>query len=198
MSKTVETINQSEERLLLELLAKVESTPRKIIKAARNYALTVLMLDAGLRVGELVLLRIEQLYFAGSPVNLLEIENDQAKYGSGRHLPLSSRVKYSIQTMYELVWIAYAETPDLYAFFSVDPEVHMTVRQVQKVIESASLAALGRKIHPHILRHTFATKLMRKCPMRVVQQLLGHKSLSSTQVYTHPNSEDLQKAIDSL
>ncbi|GAH96402.1 unnamed protein product, partial [marine sediment metagenome] len=55
-----------------------------------------------------------------------------------------------------------------------------------------------REIHPHILRHTFATRLMSKTSMRVVQELLGHKNLSSTQIYTHPNNADLQEAIDSL
>lgn len=49
-----------------------------------------------------------------------------------------------------------------------------------------------------MLRHTFATRLMQKTNIRVVQQLLGHKSLSSTQVYTHPNADDLQKAIENL
>jgi integrase/recombinase XerC len=49
-----------------------------------------------------------------------------------------------------------------------------------------------------MLRHTFATNLMRTTNARVVQQLLGHKNLSSTQIYTHPNQQDLKKAIDSL
>ncbi|GAH69734.1 unnamed protein product, partial [marine sediment metagenome] len=52
--------------------------------------------------------------------------------------------------------------------------------------------------HPHMLRHTFASKLMRVTSMRTVQELLGHSSITSTQIYTHPNEDDKKKAIKGL
>ncbi|GAJ07905.1 unnamed protein product, partial [marine sediment metagenome] len=53
-------------------------------------------------------------------------------------------------------------------------------------------------VHPHMLRHTFATRIVRKSSTAIAQQLLGHRYLSSTQVYVNPSQDDLAEAIEQL
>ncbi|MFO7775265.1 MAG: tyrosine-type recombinase/integrase, partial [Candidatus Hydrogenedentota bacterium] len=72
----------------------------------------------------------------------------------------------------------------------------LTTRSVQRVIERYAREALpGRTdISPHTLRHTFATHMLDAgADLRVVQELLGHESLSSTQIYTHVSVERLRE-----
>ncbi len=164
----------------------------------RNYTMALLMLDAGLRVGELIKLRQDQLWYVNGPVGSLVIEKDQAKNRNERTVPITLRLHDAIDKMHRDWWLDCVVLGERSAFYRSSCQYPLTVRQVQRIIKAAGVLSIGREIHPHILRHTFATRLMSKTSMRVVQQLLGHSNLTSTQIYTHPNNTDLQEAIDSL
>jgi integrase/recombinase XerC len=71
----------------------------------------------------------------------------------------------------------------------------LTVRQVQRLVKGYALkAGLEKRVHPHLVRHTFATHLLDGgADLRVVQELLGHTSLTSTQVYTHVSQAHARK-----
>lgn len=78
--------------------------------------------------------------------------------------------------------------------------VGIGIRALQKAINKYSLQGIGRKIKFHTLRHSGATWYLnvKKVPIRYIQILLGHSSISTTQIYTHVNPSDLQKEFDAL
>lgn len=184
-------------KLLYELLENYPNT-NYTGKGIRNHTIALLMLDAGLRVGEVVQLRISDLYFNSVPVTSIIIRQEIAKNKTERIIPVSHRLSNALKNH-----LASLRTPNIYAnesycFRSVNSGKPLTTRQVERIIRSAAEKSLGRPVHPHVLRHTFASNLMRVTDMRTVQELLGHKQLSSTQIYTHPNAEDKRKAIESI
>jgi integrase/recombinase XerC len=71
----------------------------------------------------------------------------------------------------------------------------LTIRWIQKLVHSyAKLVGLEKNVHPHVLRHTFATHMLDGgADLRVVQELLGHADLSSTQIYTHVTKQQARK-----
>jgi site-specific recombinase XerD len=71
----------------------------------------------------------------------------------------------------------------------------LSMRGIQKILKHHALASgLEKNIHPHVLRHTFATHMLDGgADLRVVQELLGHADLSSTQIYTHVTKQQARK-----
>lgn len=199
MSKgKVESLTDEEQTKLVSFFNHKASLTYNRESHFRDQCMFLLMLDAGLRVGEVVKLVIRDLHFAGSPVGVLSVRPEIAKTKTERSIPVSIRLRDSIQDMWLQVWQHWNIMPVTFAFVGSKAGESLSIRQVRYVIQNAGIVSIGRPVHPHALRHTFATRLMRKCNIRVVQQLLGHKSLLSTQIYTHPNNQDLQTAIDSL
>lgn len=198
MSKPVNPLNFEEsEKLLNEILAPgaQETNPNRNF---RNHLITLLMLDAGLRVGEAVQLTIGQLWQFDQAIATLDLRAEQTKTKQPRSIPLTSRTRAAIRKYLLLSGMSLHKFGDDMVFTNPRNQKALTTRTMEYMIEKAAIAALGRKIHPHQLRHTFATNLMRVCPMPIVQKLLGHKRLSSTQVYQHPNNLDLTNAIDAM
>lgn len=198
MTRTPKTLTVMESNALLDALFGKRRTQKQKRRGIRNFTMGLTMLDVGLRVGELVKLRISDLQVAGSIVNSLRITGDIAKGGRERIVPLSDRVRHAIELMQVHYWSAADKFVNYWAFGAINSSTHVTTRQVERIVRSAAMAAIGRPIHPHVLRHTFASRLMRTTNIRVVQELLGHQHVTTTQIYTHPNQEDLKKAIDNL
>ncbi len=198
MSPAPKTLTVTECHQLLAALLVKEGTKKQFRKGVRNHLMAMLMLDAGLRVGEVVRLKMTDLYFAGGPVSTITIGSDIAEKDCTRNIPVSLRLSDALQTMNNYWWWNEDNKQMYCAFYTNDPTCALTTRQVERIIRAAALKCLGRPVHPHTLRHTFGTRLMRKTNSRIVQELLGHKNLSSTQIYTHPNGEDLKQAIDAV
>lgn len=197
-TKPPKTIDPEEASRLLTILSSEGSGFGRGIFRTRNHTMALLMLDTGIRVGELVKLRLWDLYFGDHPVRNLIVKPEIAKTGKERVIPVSERLYDALLKMHSRYWSKFKSCAGCYAFFNELPNEPLSVRQVERIISTAGMAATGRKVTPHTLRHTFGTKLMRTSPTPVVQSLLGHARLSSTQIYQHPNHEDLKNAIDSL
>jgi len=198
MSKSVQTLTAEQcERFLIELLpAGCGGYGNR--EHTRNYTMALLMLDAGLRVGEVVGLTRGCLMFADHFCDVVAIPDNLSHNKVGRKVPLTQRLKDTVQEMNNLYWKPDGVELIGHAFYRTFPSCGISARQVQRIIKYAAIDSIGIAITPHTLRHTFATRLMEKVSLRIVQELLGHKSIQSTQVYTHPNSEHLKSAIESL
>jgi integrase/recombinase XerD len=182
---------------LLEELRVSQGTEKQLVRGIRNFSMGIVMLESGVRVAELCSLRVDDLWFADQPVSNLVVRKEIAKNKKERQIPISVTLRDAILLLDSMIWSTAKATYGCYAFFARAPHIPLSTRSVERVILWAGQASLNIDVTPHMLRHTFGSRMMRKTNARVVQALLGHSSLQSTQIYMHPNSEDLKKAIDS-
>ncbi len=197
-TKPPKTLSNAECEQLLEELKKHQPTDWSRRRCYRDIAMALLMLDAGLRVGEVVQLKISDLIYENVPVSGILVRREIAKRQSERVVKVTLHLSLAIEQMWNFVWQQDGRAPDSNAFYSSRRKERLSYQNVELIIKAAGKRALHRDISPHTLRHTFATRLMRKANIRVVQELLGHKRLSSTQIYTHPDQEDKDRAIEKM
>jgi integrase/recombinase XerD len=145
-------------------------------------ALVMLLYSAGLRVGELIRLRPEDL----EPERGL-IRVRRAKGRKDRYTLLSDRALGAARGHWKL------QPASPWLFPGSRPEAHITARTVQKIVRTiARQAGIERKVTPHVLRHSFATHLLEAgTDLRYIQMLLGHASTRTTEIYTHVSQRDL-------
>lgn len=167
-------------------------------KKARNVLAILFMLDAGLRVGEVIGVSYHDAYYNNAPVNTLILKPAIAKRHKEREIPLTHRLQFALQRFCpgRLLIENFPLTQKLISRTPQGPP--LTTRAIEKITENSGMRSLGFPIHPHMLRHTWATRLLKLTDIRTVQILLGHAHLSSTQIYTHPNSDDMKTAIGKL
>ena len=198
MSNTPKTLNVTEQHQLLDALLCKDAPHKSFRKGIRNYLIGCLMLEAGLRVGEVVALKMSHLYFNDKPVQTLLLTPEITKNHKERSMPVSTRLKEALEEYYNEHPYLEGLQDNHSVWYRLCSNNTLTTRQVERVINTGGYKAFGRPVHPHMLRHTFASKLMRVTDMRTVQELLGHSNITSTQIYTHPNEDDKKKAIAGL
>lgn len=156
----------------------------------RNYAIFMIILSAGLRVSEVVSL------------DLLDFQEDsllvQGKGGKERKVFLSPTAVNALEDYLQLRKNIKAKIGHENALFlSARQNKRLAVITVQKMIQKTfHLQGMeGRHLSAHKLRHTAATHLLREgVNLRVIQEILGHESLATTQIYTHVEADDLRQA----
>lgn len=165
----------------------------------RDHMMIFFCLSTGLRNNELISLDILDVFNYGCFLKVLDLRKVTTKNKKKRSIPLHPSVIEILALFF--TWkhsVGESLEPDAPLFCSQHTNNRLSPRDFQRILRRISIAAINRPIHPHILRHTFATKLLSKTNIRVVQELLGHSSLTTTQIYTHVSNLDLRSAIDSM
>lgn len=157
---------------------------------ARDRALLELLYAAGLRVSELVGLDWPDVDLAGRVVRVM------GKGGKARMVPFGSHATDALRA-WSVAWDArraehHAASNDEAVFLN-HRGGRLSARSVRRIIDRYTRAVgLPEGVHPHTLRHTFATHLLEGgADLRAIQELLGHASLATTQKYTHVDIERL-------
>jgi len=155
----------------------------------RDIAIIELFYSSGLRVGELTDLKIKDIDFISNLITVTGKRNKERIVPTGNVCLCA--IKDYINERRRQGLPSGAESP---AFLG-DNAKKINPRSVRRVLYRLSVKAdPGKKISPHALRHTFATHLFdRGCDMKSVQEMLGHKNLSTTQIYTHVTIESLKR-----
>jgi len=163
----------------------------------RNRAIVIFALNTGLRVSELTGLDVGDV-LNGHIRKELEVRKEIAKGRRERMVPLNEKARQAITDLLDFnEQRGYSVGKDDPLFVSRTGN-RITSRQVENIIKRLrENSEIEVDMTPHTLRHSFATRLRKKgVDLRVIQTLLGHKSLSTTQVSTWVDREDLERAVN--
>ena len=168
--------------------------------ACRDSAMVELLYGCGMRVGELVGLDVQA---SAQAKGWLDLESGEAhvlgKGSKRRSVPVGSKALDAVRA-----WLAVrnegltAATAEQTALFIGRNGTRLTAQSIWQRLRQRSLkAGLATPVHPHMLRHSFASHVLQSSQdLRGVQELLGHANITTTQVYTRLDFQHLAKAYD--
>jgi integrase/recombinase XerC len=160
------------------------------ILEARDHAMLELLYSSGLRLAELVSLRLNDLDLPDASVRV------SGKGNKTRLLPVGSQACTALRH-----WLSQRSAlakPEENALFVSRQGRALTPRAVQRRLGRWALRqGVAEHLHPHMLRHSFASHLLESSgDLRAVQELLGHADINTTQIYTHLDFQHLAKVYD--
>lgn len=154
----------------------------------RDQAMLELFYSSGLRLAELVGLDLEQLDL---PAGLVQVHG---KGNKQRVLPVGRKAREALEAWLPLR--ALSKPADGAVFVSQQGR-RLGARAVQLRVRQAGVRELGQHLHPHMLRHSFASHMLESSQdLRSVQELLGHADIGTTQIYTHLDFQHLARVYD--
>ncbi len=193
--------NYLEEDEIIKLISYIMNSSNK--DAIRLKAMVMIIYSGGLRVSELVGLKLSDL---NMDLEKMEAKNSEMVVkgkGNKERIVLLSNNSLSAVNDYLQIRDMFLNEKDekynLYLFPSRSDSRHMTRQNFALLLKKVAYEAglNSSKISPHVLRHSFATKLLNSgADLRVVQELLGHSDISTTQIYTHVNNKRLQSVME--
>jgi len=167
---------------------KLEDLPTR--KPYRDKAIFELLYATGIRCSELVSIKTSDIDFNEKTIRI---------FGKGRKERMALFGQKAKEMM--LAYVAHErEGSKAELFFLNNRDEPLTTRSVQRIIEMFRVfLKIKKRITPHKLRHSFATHLLNQgVDLRVVQELLGHKTLASTEKYLHVSTQELSDMCDTL
>lgn len=157
----------------------------------RDRTITETMYACGLRVSECAGLQVSRISLNENCLSVLGKESKE------RMVPFYPRCHQLLEFWIKDVRPMFVKEENDCLFLS-RRGTEMSVRSIQLMLADAGKkAGLPMHVHPHMIRHSFATHLLDNgADLRTVQQLLGHETLSTTQIYTHVTADRLKKVVD--
>lgn len=158
----------------------------------RDRAIFELFYSSGLRLAELVSLNVG----AARQMTSEEEVTVTGKGGKTRRVPVGAKALAALAAWLKLR--ALVAQPGEHALFVSSRGTRISHRMVQLRLKRwATKSGVGTGVHPHVLRHSFATHLLQSAgDLRAVQEMLGHASIATTQIYTHLDFQHLSKIYD--
>ena len=183
----------------LDMGSTLRTLPQRMYRAAflsgRDVLILALAGEAGLRIGEIERLDWPDLLHAGLPKLVLVIKSGHGG-NTEREVPVSPLLGAAILRYAK--YHAWLRGPVPFAgpvctFYG--KKGRLKRRAIQRMVSRLGLKVLGRKVWPHMLRHTFASRMLGHSDVRTVQALLGHTRLETTQRYLHTSRAAVDSAI---
>ena len=185
--KSAKTLPQA---LSTDQAAKLVSVEEDSWLAIRDRAVLELFYSSGLRLAELVALDIDALDLQNGTVTVT------GKGSKTRIVPMGSHAIHAVKTWLDLRQLV--QNAGSNALFTSQQGRRISGRAVQyRLKQWAIKQGISSDVHPHMLRHSFATHVLQSSgDLRAVQEMLGHANISTTQVYTHLDFQHLTKVYD--
>ena len=176
---------------LKEIDAILDSIDLSVKEGQRNKAMLETLYSCGLRVSELVKLKLSQCYFKDEYILV------EGKGSKQRLVPISNKAIKEIELwMPDRNLLSVQKGSEDYVFLN-RRGAGLTRSMIFRIIkQQAALAGIQKNIGPHTFRHSFATHLLEGgANLRVIQQMLGHESIQTTEIYTHMDKTYLREQI---
>ena len=170
----------------------MESPSPKTPLGLRDRALLELLYAAGLRASEILSLRIEQLDLAGRSARVI------GKGDKERLVLLGSAAQEALDRYLHTARPKLVRSKSGGEVFLGNHGRRLTTSHLWGIVKrAAQTAGLDTRVYPHLLRHSFATHLLSGgADLRVIQELLGHASIGTTEIYTHVDEDRLAATVD--
>lgn len=175
-----------------EVTAIQQTFDRSLPEGERNYVIVEVLYGCGLRVSELVNLKLSNIYVEEQYLQVM------GKGDKERWVPINEHALSLMLSYIHNVRSHQEPTPGEEKIVFLNRRGHRLTRQMVFIMLRDAVAAAGikKKVSPHSLRHSFATELVENgADLRAVQEMLGHESISTTEIYTHLTRDTLRNTI---